>query len=48
VSPPRKSEAIAQLQSFQKMICKGAAAARYSDQCTQAQQLATKLGGNLQ
>jgi tetratricopeptide (TPR) repeat protein len=48
LSPPRKSEAMAQLQSFQKMICKGAAAARYSDQCTQAQQLATKLGGTLQ
>jgi tetratricopeptide (TPR) repeat protein len=48
LSPPRKSEAIAQLQSFQKMICKGAAAARYADQCTQAQQLASKLGGTLQ
>jgi len=48
LSPPRKSEAIAQLQSFQKMICKGAAAQRYADQCTQAQQLATKLGGTLQ
>jgi tetratricopeptide (TPR) repeat protein len=48
LSPPRKSEAMAQLQSFQKMICKGAAAARYSDQCAVAQQLATKLGGTLQ
>lgn len=48
VSPPRKSEAISNLQSFQKMICKGAAAARYADQCMQAQQLATKLGGTLQ
>lgn len=48
VQPPRKSEAIAQLQSFQKMICKGAAAQRYADQCAQAQQLATKLGGTLQ
>jgi tetratricopeptide (TPR) repeat protein len=48
LSPPRKSEAMAQLQSFQKMICKGAAAQRYSDQCSQAQQLATKLGGALQ
>ncbi|MBX3212879.1 MAG: tetratricopeptide repeat protein [Labilithrix sp.] len=47
-NPPKKSEAMAQLQSFQKMICKGAAAQRYSDQCTQAQQLATKLGGTLQ
>jgi tetratricopeptide (TPR) repeat protein len=48
LNPPRKSEAMAQLQSFQKMICKGAAAARYADQCTQAQQLATRLGGTLQ
>lgn len=48
LNPPRKSEAMAQLQSFQKMICKGAAAQRYADQCTQAQQLATKLGGTLQ
>lgn len=48
LTPPRKSEAMAQLQSFQKMICKGAAAQRYADQCMQAQQLATKLGGTLQ
>jgi tetratricopeptide (TPR) repeat protein len=48
LSPPRKSEAMSQLQSFQKMICKGAAAQRYADQCTQAQQLASKLGGTLQ
>ena len=48
LNPPKKSEAMGQLQNFQKMICKGAAAQRYADQCTQAQQLATKLGGNLQ
>lgn len=48
LSPPRKSEAMGQLQSFQKMICKGAAAARYADQCTQAQQIASKLGQALQ
>jgi tetratricopeptide (TPR) repeat protein len=48
LKPPKKSEAMGQLQSFQKMICKGAAAARYADQCTQAQQLASKLGGTLQ
>jgi tetratricopeptide (TPR) repeat protein len=48
LNPPRKSEAMAQLQSFQKMICKGGAAQRYADQCTQAQQLAQKLGGTLQ
>jgi tetratricopeptide (TPR) repeat protein len=48
LNPPKTSEAMGQLQSFQKMICKGAAAQRYADQCTQAQQLASKLGGNLQ
>lgn len=48
LNPPKKHEALAQLQSFQKMICKGGAAQRYADQCTQAQQLATKLGGALQ
>lgn len=48
LNPPKQHEAMAQLQSFQKMICKGAASQRYADQCTQAQQLATKLGGNLQ
>lgn len=48
LNPPRKSEAMGQLQSFQKMICKGGAAQRYADQCQQAQQLASKLGGALQ
>jgi len=47
-SPPRKSEAMSALQTFQKMVCKGAGAARYADQCAQAQQFATKLGGSLQ
>jgi tetratricopeptide (TPR) repeat protein len=47
VNPPQKSQAMTQLASFQKMICKGAAAARYADQCSQAQAIATKLGGNL-
>jgi tetratricopeptide (TPR) repeat protein len=46
--PPRKAEAMAQLANFQKVICKGAAAARYADQCSTAQQMATKLGGSLQ
>lgn len=46
--PPRKSEAMQQLQSFVKIVCKGAAAARYADQCSMSQQLATKLGGTLQ
>jgi tetratricopeptide (TPR) repeat protein len=48
LTPPRKSEAMINLQKFQKMVCKGAAAARYADQCTQAQQIASKLGGMLQ
>ncbi len=45
--PPRKSEAIQQLTSFNKIICKGAGAKRYEDQCTTSQQLATSLGGQL-
>jgi Flp pilus assembly protein TadD len=48
LTPPRKSEAAAQLQSFNKMVCKGAAARRYADQCTQAQMLMQKMGGYLQ
>ena len=47
-NPPRKSEAMQQLQTFQKMVCKGAAAARYADQCSQTQQLANKLGVPIQ
>ena len=47
-SPPRKSEAMSALQAFQKIVCKGAAASRYADQCATAQQYATKLGGMLQ
>jgi tetratricopeptide (TPR) repeat protein len=48
LNPPRKSEAVAQLQSFHKMVCKGAAKDRYADQCTQTTQLTNKLGGTLQ
>jgi tetratricopeptide (TPR) repeat protein len=44
----KKSEAISKLTSFQKLVCKGAAAARYADQCATAQQYATMLGGTLQ
>jgi tetratricopeptide (TPR) repeat protein len=47
-NPPRKSEAVQQLSSFQKVVCRGAAAARYADQCSQAQQIATSVGGQLQ
>lgn len=48
MSPPKKSEAMQQIGSFQKMVCKGAAAKRYEDQCAYAQQIATKLGAPLQ
>jgi hypothetical protein len=48
LSPPKKSEAMQQIGSFQKMVCKGAAAKRYEDQCAYAQQIATKLGAPLQ
>lgn len=48
LNPPEKSKAIQNLTSFQKVICKGAAAQRYADQCSTAQSVATKLGGSLQ
>jgi len=44
-NPPRKNEAIQQLQAFQKVVCKGGAAARYADECTQAQEIIKQLGG---
>ena len=46
--PPRKAEAVTQLATFLKLVCKGAAAQRYADQCTQSQMMASKLGGTLQ
>ncbi len=48
VQPPRKNEAIQQLQSFSKIVCRGAAAPRYADQCSQAQEFVKRLGGSLQ
>lgn len=45
-SPPRRAEAIQNLQTFSKRICKGAQAARYADPCTQVLQLMVKLGNN--
>jgi tetratricopeptide (TPR) repeat protein len=48
IVPPRKNDAISELQKFNKIVCKGGAAQRYADQCAQAQQYATKLGGSLQ
>jgi hypothetical protein len=47
-NPPRKSEAMQQLAAFNKVICKGGAAARYADQCQQSQELAKRMGGALQ
>ena len=47
-TPPRKNEGIQQMQNFSKIVCRGAAAARYADQCQQAQDVAKKLGGTLQ
>ena len=41
----RNSEAIQQLASFDKIICKGAAATRYADQCAQSSQFGAKLNG---
>jgi tetratricopeptide (TPR) repeat protein len=47
-NPPRKSEAIQQLQAFSKIVCRGAAAQRYADQCSVAQDIVKRLGGTLQ
>jgi len=48
LTPPRKSEAIQQLQSFFKVVCKSAAAAKHADQCMQAVDIVKRLGGMLQ
>jgi tetratricopeptide (TPR) repeat protein len=42
--PPRKAEALANLTTFNKMICRGAAAARYADECMQTQELIRSVG----
>jgi tetratricopeptide (TPR) repeat protein len=44
-NPPRKSEASANILSFQKTICKGGAAARYADECTQASEILKNVSG---
>lgn len=41
----RKSEATSNLLSFQKTVCRGAAAQRYADECVQAQELIKEVGG---
>jgi tetratricopeptide (TPR) repeat protein len=48
LTPPKKNEAIQQLQSFWKITCKGALAAKYGDQCAQSQEIVRRMGGSLQ
>ncbi len=48
VDPPRKSEAMQQLQSFWKISGAGAQAQKYADLRAQAQEIARRLGGSLQ
>ena len=48
LSPPKKNEAVQQLQSFWKITCKGAAAKNFADQCAQSQEIARRVGGTLQ
>ncbi len=48
LNPPKKNEAIQQLQSFFKITCKGSNAAKFADQCAQSQEIARRLGGSLQ
>jgi tetratricopeptide (TPR) repeat protein len=48
LNPPKKNEAIQQLQSFWKITCKGALAAKYGDQCAQSQEIVRRMGGALQ
>jgi tetratricopeptide (TPR) repeat protein len=48
LNPPKKNEAIQQLQSFWKITCKGALAAKFGDQCAQSQEIVRRMGGALQ
>jgi tetratricopeptide (TPR) repeat protein len=48
LNPPKKNEAIQQLQSFWKITCKGAAQKTYGDQCMQSQEIVRRMGGSLQ
>ncbi len=41
--PPRKNEARDNLVQFERMICKGSTAARYADECIQAQEFLRRL-----
>jgi tetratricopeptide (TPR) repeat protein len=47
-SPPRKNEAVQELQRFWKVTCKGSLAQRYEAQCSQAREISTRLGTPLQ
>lgn len=46
-TPARKNEAIQQLTAFSKTVCRGGAAKRFEDECTQAQEIVKQLGGTL-
>jgi len=46
-NPPRKSESIQQLTKFNKTVCKGAAAKRFEDECTQTGDIVRQMGGTL-
>ena len=48
LTPPKKNEAIQQLQSFWKVTCKGALAAKFGDECAQSQEVVRRMGGSLQ
>jgi tetratricopeptide (TPR) repeat protein len=48
LTPPKKNEAIQQLQSFWKITCKGALAVKFGDQCAQSQEIVRRVGGSLQ
>jgi len=45
ITPPNKAGASGNLKNFQKIICRGGAAARYADECTQAQELLKNAEG---
>jgi tetratricopeptide (TPR) repeat protein len=47
LTPPRKAEAIQQLQRFNKSVCKGALARRYEDACVDAMETMRRMGGTL-
>ena len=46
INTKNTSGAASNLKSFQKIICKGGAAARYADECTQAQELLKGVEGS--